>query len=133
MMYSCTEEQLYLGKEPVFQGESLTVEELLQKKLFNTTVQVSGMIYNICKTEGCWFIMKQEQTSLRFIFESPSLFMDTVNLHSIIKVEGKLTEQIIDEETAMTYAEQAGEEKPIMEGNKKRIPVFAVSTIFLKK
>ncbi len=59
--------------------------------------------------------------------------MDTLNLHRIMKVEGKLKEEIIDEETSMIYAEQAGEEKPIMEGSKKRVPVFVVSTILLKQ
>jgi hypothetical protein len=77
--------------------------------------------------------MKQDQTSLRCIFESPAIFMDTVNLQTIMKVEGKLREEIIDEETSVMYAEQAGEEKPIMEGSKKRVPVFVVSTILLKQ
>ena len=131
-IYSCSEEKTYLGKEPAYMGESLTVKELLDKKLLNSTVQVSGKIFNVCKTEGCWFVMKQDQTSLRCIFESPAIFMDTVKLHTIMKVEGKLREEIIDEETSIMYAEQAGEEKPIMEGNKKRVPVFVVSTILLK-
>jgi aspartyl/asparaginyl-tRNA synthetase len=132
-LYSCSEEKTYLGKEPIYMGEPLTVKELLGKKLLNSTVQVSGKIYNVCKTEGCWFVMKQDQTSLRCTFESPTIFMDTVNLHTIMKVEGKLREEIIDGETSVMYAEQAGEEKPIMEGNKKRVPVFVVSTILLKQ
>ena len=132
-LYSCSEEKTYLGKEPVYMGEPLTVKELLGKKLLNSTVQVSGKIYNVCKTEGCWFVMKQDQTSLRCIFDSPAIFMDTVNLQTIMKVEGKLREEIIDEETSVMYAEQAGEEKPIMVGSKKRVPVFVVSTILLKQ
>jgi hypothetical protein len=132
-IYSCSEEKTYLGKEPVYMGEPLTVKELLGKILLNSTVQVSGKIYNVCKTEGCWFVMKQDQTTLRCIFESPAIFMDTVNLQTIMKVEGKLREEIIDEETSVMYAEQAGEEKPIMEGSKKRVPVFVVSTILLKQ
>jgi hypothetical protein len=78
-------------------------------------------------------VIKQDQTSLRCTFESPALFMDTLNLHTIMKVEGKLTEEIIDGETSVMYAEQAGEDKPIMEGSKKRVPVFVVSTILLKQ
>jgi len=132
-IYSCSEEKTYLGKEPVYMGEPLTVKELLEKKLLNSIVQISGKIYNVCKTEGCWFVIKQDQTSLRCIFESPAIFMDTLNLHTIIKIEGRLTEQIIDGETSVMYAEQAGEEKPIMEGSKKRVPVFVVSTILLKQ
>lgn len=132
-IYSCSEEKTYLGKEPVYMGEPLTVKELLEKKLLNSTVQVSGKIYNVCKTEGCWFVIKQDQTSLRCTFESPAIFMDTLNLHTIMKVEGKLTEEIIDGETSVMYAEQAGEDKPIMEGSKKRVPVFVVSTILLKQ
>jgi hypothetical protein len=132
-IYSCSEEKTYLGKEPVYMGEPLSVKELLGKILLNSTVQVSGKIYNVCKTEGCWFVMKQDQTTLRCIFESPAIFMDTVNLQTIMKVEGKLREEIIDEETSVMYAEQAGEEKPIMEGSKKRVPVFVVSTILLKQ
>jgi hypothetical protein len=131
-IYSCSEEKTYLGKEPVYMGEPLTVKELLDKKLLNSTVQVSGKIFNVCKTEGCWFVMKQDQTSLRCIFETPAIFMDTLNLQTIMKVEGKLREEIIDGETSVMYAEQAGEEKPIMEGSKKRVPVFVVSTILLK-
>ena len=132
-IYSCSEEKTYLGKEPIYMGEPLTVKELLSKKLLNSTVQVSGKIYNVCKTEGCWFVLKQDQISLRCTFESSAIFMDTLNLHTIMKVEGKLTEEIIDEETSVMYAEQAGEAKPIMEGSKKRVPVFVVSTILLKQ
>jgi hypothetical protein len=132
-IYSCSDEKTYFGKEPVYMGEPLTVKELLSKRLLNSTVQVSGKIYNVCKTEGCWFVIKQDQTSLRCTFESPTIFMDTLNLHTIMKVEGKLIEEIIDEETSVMYADQAGEDKPIMEGSKKRVPVFVVSTILLKQ
>lgn len=133
VFFSCSNEETFLGKEPIFKGDVLTVKQLLDKKLMNSTVQIKGKVYNVCKAEGCWFIMKQDQTTLRCSFESPSIFMDTLNLNKIMTLEGKLIEQIIDEETAKDFAEQAGENAPIMEGSKKRVPIFVVSTILLNQ
>ena len=96
-------------------------------------MQIKGKVFNVCKAEGCWFILKQDQTTLRCSFESPTIFMDTMNLQQNMTLEGKLIEEIIDEETATTYAEQAGENMPKMEGKKKRVPIFVVSTILLNQ
>lgn len=130
---SCLNEETYLGKEPTYKGDVLTVKQLLDKKLMNSTVQIKGKVYNVCKAEGCWFILKQDKTTLRCSFESPAIFMDTLNLQKSMTLEGKLSEEIIDEETASTYAEQAGESNPAMEGSKKRVPIFVVSTILLNQ
>jgi hypothetical protein len=126
---SCSEDKQFIGKEPTYSGTPLSVRQLLDKKLLNSTVQMQGRISNICKAEGCWFIISQDQSSLRCTFESPSIFMDTSNLNKVLTVEGKLTEEIVDAETAIMYAEQAGDSNATMEGNKKRVPVFVVSTI----
>ena len=99
----------------------------------NTPIQIQGKIYNVCRTEGCWFIIKYNDATLRCTFESPALQMDVQNLQKDIIIEGKLTEEIIDAETALTYAEQAGEKASVLEGNKKRVPMFIVSTILVKQ
>lgn len=128
---SCSQDETYLGKEPVYTGEIMTVNQILDKKLMNTPVQIKGRIHNVCTTEGCWFIIAHNNAKLRCSFESPTLTMDTLNLHKELTIEGKLTEEIIDAETALIYAEQSGEKTPVLEGSKKRVPIFVVSTILL--
>jgi len=129
---SCSENKEYIGKEPVFQGQTLTVSQLLNRNLKQTHVMITGKVVNVCKTEGCWFILKDQSTSIRCVFEDPSVFMDQVNLHKTMSFEGKLKDQIVDVETAAEYAKQEGKTSVASIG-KQRISVFVISTILLEE
>ena len=129
---SCTEQKEYLGDHPKYEGNTLSVSELKNKNIKNTLVRVKGKIYEVCKTEGCWFIVSDKQTKLRCSFAKSSLFMDINNKSKTMSFEGKLIDEIVDEEIAKTYAEQSGEASSTIQG-KKRIPIFIVSTILINQ
>jgi len=129
---SCSDNKKYIGKEPVFQGQALTVSQLLNHNLKQTQVRITGKVVNVCKTEGCWFILQDQSTSIRCVFEDPSVFMDQVNIYKTMSFEGKLKDQIVDVETAAEYAKQEGKTLTATSG-KQRISVFVISTILLEE
>ena len=130
-LHSCTKNKEYLGKEPTFQGQTLTVSQLLNRNLKQTHVRITGKVTNVCKTEGCWFILQDKSLSIRCVFENPSINMDQVNMHKTMSFEGSLIDQIIDEETAEEYAKQEGRDVHV--SGKQRISVFVISTILLEE
>ncbi|MGA1276884.1 MAG: DUF4920 domain-containing protein [Candidatus Kapaibacteriota bacterium] len=127
---SCSEQKEYLGDQPKYEGNVLSITELMTKNMKNTHVRIKGKIYEVCKTEGCWFIVSDTKTKLRCSFAKPSLFMDMKNKSKSMSFEGKLTDEIVDEYTAKTFAEQSGEDTSTILG-KKRVPLFIVSTILI--
>lgn len=121
-----------MGKEPTYYGSSLTVSELLNRNLKQTHVRIRGKVVNICKTEGCWFILQSNESTIRCVFEEPSLFMDMQNMGKEMSFEGQLKDEIVDEETAKSYASQEGKAVNSILG-KQRISVFVISTILLEE
>ncbi|NBO70448.1 DUF4920 domain-containing protein [bacterium] len=128
--FSCTEKKTFLGKQPSYEGNALTVSELFNKKIKQTHIRITGTIYEVCKAEGCWFILQDKEQKLRCIFDNPSITMNVSNKNKRMSFEGILTDEIVDESTAREYAQQVGESTTDISG-KKRIQLFVVSTILL--
>lgn len=131
LFVSCSNQEKYLGKAPSYSGKEYTVSELVKANLLNTNIRLTGTVKEVCNTEGCWFILSDGKSRMRCIFESPSIAMDKKFKSTLITVEGMLTDQIVDKETAQMYAEQIGDRSDSISG-KKRVSVFVVSTIMLQ-
>lgn len=96
-------------------------------------VRVSAKISEVCQSKGCWMILTDGNASMRVTFKDYGFFVPKDISGKIIIAEGLVTEEILTEEDARHYAEDAGKSKAEVKkikGNQKQITMVAQS-VFL--
>jgi hypothetical protein len=96
-------------------------------------VRVSAKISEVCQNKGCWMILTDGNASMRVTFKDYGFFVPKDISGKTIIAEGLVTEEIIPEEDARHYAEDAGKSKAEVKkikGNQKQITMVAQS-VFL--
>ncbi len=91
----------------------------------NKMQKISGTVNKVCRRRGCWMILSDANLHARVTFKDYKFFVptDTYNQRSV--VYGVLTENILSEELAKHYAEDAGRSDAAIQGSQKEYSIVA--------
>lgn len=127
----CSNTPEYYGKEPSVQSAALTVSQALEPTNFHLNIAVKATVKSVCKTEGCWTILTDGKQSMRVVFAQGAFAspMDTEGKTAI--VEGQIESEIVSEEDARIYAEQAGLKADVIQSliGEQRVPIFTAESL----
>ena len=111
----------------------LALADAIKAPSKTNVVRVSAKISEVCQNKGCWMILTDGNASMRVTFKDYGFFVPKDISGKIIIAEGLVTEEILTEEDARHYAEDAGKSKAEVKkikGNQKQISMVAQS-VFL--
>lgn len=129
---SCDNSPKFFGQKPSMpDSPALSVSEVLEPKNHNRMVKMAGVVQTVCKTEGCWLVLHDNQNNIRVEFNNSSFFapMDCDGKKTIL--EGKIEERVVSQDEARLYAKNAGKsEKEIVQySGDARWPIFVATSL----
>ncbi len=77
-------------------GQSIAVSEAFERRTVGKTVVVQGQIHDVCRDEGCWFILSDStrEITVRYVEES-GLGIPVISKGLSARVKGKIRDTII--------------------------------------
>lgn len=132
LLTACGKEQ-HLGKPLDTSLPALRVTEAIQTKNLGRVVNIAGTVDKVCQEEGCWLVISDGKKKLRVTFKDEA-FTVPMSLRGNVILQGVVTEDVYDEETAQAMAESVGmssAEINNMQGD-QRIPVLVASGVYME-
>ena len=105
--------QKYISK-----GESINPENSISMDAFISNVsttedsfKIEGIVDKVCQMKGCWMTLKNDEgKSVRIVFKDYGFFMPKDISGQKVILEGSAYKEILDEDLAKHYAEDANKE-----------------------
>ena len=99
-------------------GDEITSEDATDISTMLTEVsgvksvfKVSGVVEEVCQAKGCWMTLKNEEgKSIRVTFKDYGFFVPKDIAGRNVILEGEASMELLDEDVAKHYADDAGEE-----------------------
>ena len=113
-------------------SDTFTLSEAIETNDLESELLISAMVNKVCQKKGCFFIAVDGVLSARITFKDYGFFIPTNSAGKQIVVKGIVTEQILSEEQAIHYAEDAGELADNIAGDQKEYTIIASSIMIPK-
>lgn len=88
--------------------ERISLARAVSGKKFNTAIALTATVAEVCQVKGCWMILVDGDTKVRVTFKDYGFFMPKDLAGKKVVVEGVLSEEVLSEQDARHYAEDAG-------------------------
>lgn len=75
-------------------------------------VLVRARVYDVCQRRGCWMVLRDEDSEVRVTFKDYGFFVPRDCTGQLAYVEGRVTSELLDEETARHYAGESLRDDP---------------------
>ncbi|GAB1429367.1 hypothetical protein MASR2M18_01990 [Ignavibacteria bacterium] len=118
------------GAKPTLTTPPLSLLQIAKEKNTGKYIRLSAQVDEVCQSMGCWLIVKEGDIMLRIKTKDHNFFVPKNIAGRTVIVEGIVEEQIIAEELARHYAEDAGktaEEIEAIRGEQKELSMIASS------
>lgn len=90
---------------------AVTMTQAVAKKMYDSTIVMTGRVVDVCKKKGCWMMITDRQEKARVTFKDYGFFVPTKLRGKLVRLEGVLTMSELSEDDARHYAEDAGKSK----------------------
>lgn len=117
--------------EPVVPLDNLTAADSTYNEQSVTT---EGVISQVCKKKGCFFILNEEGTEshARITFKDYGFFIPTNTAGSKVKLNGIFQVKKLSEKMAKHYAQDSGDNPDEIKGPQKEYSIVATSVLIYK-
>lgn len=118
------------GARPTLSTAPLTLSQITKKENIGKYIRLTAQVDEVCQSMGCWLIVKEGDIMLRIKTKDHNFFVPKNIAGKTVIVEGIVEEQIIAEELARHYAEDAGkttEEIEAIRGEQRELSMIASS------
>lgn len=96
------------GAKPTLTTAPLSLSRAVKKENTGKYIRLTAQVDEVCQSMGCWLIAKEGDIMLRIKTKDHNFFVPKNIVGRIVIVDGIVEEQIITEELARHYAEDAG-------------------------
>lgn len=81
------------------------------KRTFDAPLTVRAKVKEVCQKKGCWMILTDGTAKVRVTFKDYGFFMPKDLAGHVVVVQGVLSEEVLTQDEARHYAEDAGKSK----------------------
>lgn len=99
------------GQAPDPKAKTVWLTKAVAKRTFDAPLSVRAMVKEVCQKKGCWMILTDGKSSVRVTFKDYGFFVPKDLAGHLVVVEGVLSEEVLTEDEARHYAEDAGKTK----------------------
>lgn len=97
-------------------------------------VRIEAKVVEVCQRKGCWMVLTDGSTTMRVMFKDYAFFMPKDITGKTVIAEGIVEEEVLTEENARHYAEDAGKSQSEIEkikGDTKIVSMTAQSVFVM--
>lgn len=112
------------------------LSDVVKKKSYGKTCQVTAKVVDVCSAAGCWMILKDGNTEVRVTFKDYGFFVPSSLKGRTVVIEGVLSEEVTSEKDRKHYLEDAGAsqaEIDAIKGDKRELTFEATGVENKKK
>jgi hypothetical protein len=93
MVVGCADQTSFGGD---VDGPTVTLSEAFERRSLGRTVVIEGRIHDVCRDEGCWFIVsdRSRELTVRYVDEN-GLGIPVISRGSRVRVKGRVRDTII--------------------------------------
>ncbi|MEQ9310471.1 MAG: DUF4920 domain-containing protein [Balneolaceae bacterium] len=106
--------------------------EVIEGDNESSIVTLRTSVSEVCNKKGCFFIAQEGDYSARITFKDYSFFIPTDSQGKEVTLVGEFTVQTLSEEQAKHYAEDAGKDPALINGDQKEYSIVATSVVVPK-
>ncbi|MBI3258114.1 MAG: DUF4920 domain-containing protein [Ignavibacteriae bacterium] len=132
ILLSCSGRNATFGAPFTLKSEkSITVSGAVKPANYDRIIRVEGDCYQVCQTEGCWLVVTDGKQKLHVIVKDKDFAAPMDCGGKKIALEGKVQEQLTNEDDAREYAGQAGRSEAETNAiiGDQRVPVFVITSM----
>lgn len=96
------------GLAPAAGPQPTALHVAVQKKMVDTTTQISGTVTEVCPAKGCWMMLADGDQQIRVTFKDYGFFVPSSLKGKTVVLQGVLQQVIVPEADRKHYAEDAG-------------------------
>lgn len=116
-------------------GAAVTVSAVFENSaLQDTTILVGGTIADVCTAMGCWLVVTDGKQQMRVTFKDHKFFVPKDSHNRRVLLQGIVSHQEIDEETAKHYAGEAskGPKPEEITGTQRVVTMEATGVVIME-
>lgn len=146
-VFAQSETQVIRLSEPILQTEEvevfganielnsltpITLSEVIEGDNESSVITLITSVSEVCNKKGCFFIAQDGDYSARITFKDYGFFIPTDSQGKEVTLIGKFSVETLSEEKAKHYAEDAGKDPELINGEQKEYSVVATSVVVPK-
>jgi hypothetical protein len=115
-------------------GETKRLSEIIgnEDAYLDKQVSVEARVAKVCQKKGCWFLAHDGDAVARITFVDYSFFVPTDSIGKDVTIVGTFGKNLLSEEKARHYAEDAGADPSTVVGRQPEYSIVATSVVIPK-